>query len=128
MRTRFCFAGTTEFAVLATATGTESLPASYTGCHAHGSETYSLLLNLARLVLTISGSVSRPAEERYSSRLKGQNPMMKVTMTFLTALALPPQVLPRPVLQEQAAVALARTVISMQVSSIACCSWLLPAC
>jgi len=34
---QYCMHGTSEFEVLATATGTEEPPASYTGCHAHGS-------------------------------------------------------------------------------------------
>lgn len=35
---RYCMAGTAEYEVLTTATGTEELPASYTDCHSHGTE------------------------------------------------------------------------------------------
>lgn len=34
---QYCMHGTNEYEVLVTATATEELPASYTGCHAHGS-------------------------------------------------------------------------------------------
>jgi hypothetical protein len=35
---RYCMFGTSEFQVLATATGTEALPTAYADCHAHGSD------------------------------------------------------------------------------------------
>lgn len=37
---RHCMAGATEYVVQMAATGTTDVPPAFTGCHAHGSETY----------------------------------------------------------------------------------------
>ncbi|TID17991.1 Zip-domain-containing protein [Venturia nashicola] len=53
---QYCVAGTAEYQILTTATGTSALPAQYTGCHSHGSELFCISPSGDEVELLLEGA------------------------------------------------------------------------
>lgn len=65
---QYCVAGTAEYQILTTATGTTALPAQYTGCHSHGSELFCLSPSGDEVELLLEG-----AKEQAESTAAGES-------------------------------------------------------
>lgn len=79
---RHCMAGATEYVVQMAATGTTDVPPAFTGCHAHGSETYVPQgIEICPSINSFLATVCHQREKTWWCRWQRPTNMTKTMMT-----------------------------------------------